>query len=81
MIPGPGFNRINRIFIPTNCNFFSGNLSPKNSEVKRAWPGAISGWVTDREVLSGVRTSEDKVCRKDMCWSVRIVCVLESCQM
>ena len=25
---------------------------------------------------SRVRTSEDKVCRKDMCWSVRIVCVL-----
>jgi len=23
-----------------------------------------------------MRTSEDKVCRKDMCWSVRIVCVL-----
>ena len=22
------------------------------------------------------RMSEDKVCRKDMCWSVRIVCVL-----
>ena len=25
---------------------------------------------------SRVRTSEDKVCRKDMCWSVKIVCVL-----
>ena len=25
---------------------------------------------------SRVRTSEDKVCKKDMCWSVRIVCVL-----
>jgi len=25
---------------------------------------------------SQVRTSEDKVYRKDMCWSVRIVCVL-----
>ena len=23
-----------------------------------------------------VRTSEDKVCRRDMCWSVRIVCIL-----
>ena len=23
-----------------------------------------------------MRTSEDKVCRKDMCWSVKIVCVL-----
>jgi hypothetical protein len=26
----------------------------KNSGVKRAWPGAISGWVTDREVFTGV---------------------------
>ena len=25
---------------------------------------------------SRMRTSEDKMCRKDMCWSVRIVCVL-----
>ena len=25
---------------------------------------------------SRVRTSEDKMCRKDICWSVRIVCVL-----
>ena len=23
-----------------------------------------------------MRTSKDKVCRKDMCWSVTIVCVL-----
>ena len=28
------------------------------------------------EIDSRVRTSEDKVCRKDMCWSVRAVCVL-----
>ena len=28
------------------------------------------------ESYSWVRMSEDKVCRKDMCWSVRIVCVL-----
>ncbi|TVU34842.1 hypothetical protein EJB05_16695, partial [Eragrostis curvula] len=27
--------------------------SRKNSEVKRVWLGVISGWVTDREVLSG----------------------------
>ncbi|TVU50554.1 hypothetical protein EJB05_01930, partial [Eragrostis curvula] len=27
--------------------------SQKNSEVNRAWPGAISGWVTAREVLPG----------------------------
>ena len=41
----------------------------------------FSGWVTDRELLPGVRTSEDKVHRKDMCWSVRVVYVLKSCQM
>ena len=29
---------------------------------------------------SRVRTSEDKVCGKDMCWSVRTIYVLESCQ-
>jgi hypothetical protein len=29
-------------------------LSRKNLEVKRAWPRAILGWVTDREVLSGL---------------------------
>ena len=28
------------------------------------------------ESSSRVHTSEDKVYRKDMCWSVRIVCVL-----
>jgi hypothetical protein len=33
---GPGLNRINRILIPTSCNFFSESPSPKNSEVKRA---------------------------------------------
>ena len=39
--PGPGLNRINRIFIPTSCNFFFGSRSLKNSEVKRAWPREI----------------------------------------
>ena len=48
-----------------------------NSEVKHAWLGEIWGWMTDREVLpSRVRTSEDKVCRKDLCWFVRAVYVL-----
>jgi hypothetical protein len=51
--PGLGLNRIDRILISTSCNFFSGSSSPKNSEVKCAWPGAIWGWVTDREVLPG----------------------------
>uniref|UniRef100_J3N1U1 DUF8039 domain-containing protein n=1 Tax=Oryza brachyantha TaxID=4533 RepID=J3N1U1_ORYBR len=30
-------------------------LSRENSKVKCAWPGAILGWVTDREVISRVR--------------------------
>uniref|UniRef100_J3MDX7 DDE Tnp4 domain-containing protein n=1 Tax=Oryza brachyantha TaxID=4533 RepID=J3MDX7_ORYBR len=42
------------------------SLSQENSKVKCAWPGAILGWVTDREVISRVRMSEDKVRRKDM---------------
>jgi hypothetical protein len=33
---------------------FSGSPPAKNSGVKRAWPEAISGWVTDWEVFSGV---------------------------
>ena len=44
----PGLSRINRVLIPISCNFFSGSRSPKNSEVKRAWPGAIWGWVTGK---------------------------------
>ena len=64
--PDPGLNRINRILILTNCNFFSGSRSAKNSEVKRAWPGAIWGWVTDRKVIPGcarVRTKcAEKIC-------------------
>ncbi len=43
--PDPGLNRINRILISTSCNFFSGKRSPKNSELKRAWPRTIwDGW-------------------------------------
>ena len=33
------------------ATFFSESRSPKNSEVKRAWPGEIWGWVTDREAV------------------------------
>jgi hypothetical protein len=65
---------INRILISTSCNFFSGSPSRKNSNVKRAWPGAMG----DRSGSSfRVRTSEDKVRRKDLCWSVRAVYVLK----
>jgi hypothetical protein len=45
--------RIDRIFIPSRYTFFSGSLTAKNYEVKRAWPEAILGWVTDREVFPG----------------------------
>ena len=52
---------------------FSGSPSLENSKVKRAWPGAMG----DRPGSSSqVRTSEDKVRRKDKCWSVRAVCIL-----
>ena len=61
------------ILIPTSCNFFFGSPSLKNSKVKRAWPGAMG----DRPGSSSrVRMSEDKVRRKDWCWSVRVVLVL-----
>jgi hypothetical protein len=62
-------NRINRVFIPTRCIFFFGSLSRKNLQVKRAWLGAIwDGWPIGK--FYRVRMSEDKVRRKDPCWSV-----------
>ena len=71
---GSGLNRINRILVPTSCNFFSGSPPLKKSKVKRACPGAMG----DRPGSSSrVRTSEDKVHRKDLCWSVRAVYILE----
>ena len=61
------------ILIPISCNFFSGSPSLKNSKVKRAWPGTMG----DRPGSSSwVRTSEDKVRRKDKCWSVRAIYIL-----
>jgi hypothetical protein len=62
-IPPPRLNRINNILIPLSCNFFSGSPPAKNSGVKRAWPEAILGWVTDREVFPGAQ-SEDKNAQK-----------------
>ena len=57
----------------TSCNFFSGSPSLKNSKVKHAGPGAMG----DRPGSSSRgRMSEDKVRRKDWCWSVRAVYVL-----
>ena len=61
------------MLVPTSCNFFSGSPSLKNSKVKRAWPRAMG----DRPRSSSWgRMSEDKVRRKDWCWSVRAVYVL-----
>jgi hypothetical protein len=50
--------------MPIRYTFFSGSTPAKNSGVKRACPGAISGWVTDWEVFPGARTSEDKSAQK-----------------
>ena len=38
--------------------------SRKNSEVKRAWPGAISKWVTYGEIFSGSMRVRTKHARK-----------------
>ncbi|TVU49074.1 hypothetical protein EJB05_00365, partial [Eragrostis curvula] len=43
---------------------WSDTSSRKNSEVKRAWPGAISGWVTDREVVPGCARVRTKCAEK-----------------
>jgi hypothetical protein len=45
---------IDRILIPPRNTFFFESSPAKNSGVKRDWPGAISGWVTDRKIFSGV---------------------------
>jgi hypothetical protein len=68
-IPAQGLIGLIRILIPISCNFFSESPSQKNSKVKRAWLGAMGGRPGSP---SRVRMSEDKVRRKDMCWSVGI---------
>jgi hypothetical protein len=47
-------NRIDRILIPLRYTFFFGSPPAKNPDVKRVWPGAISGPVTDRKVFPSV---------------------------
>jgi hypothetical protein len=51
--PYSRLNRIDRILIPPRYTLFFGSPPAKNSGVKCAWPGAISGWVTNREVFLG----------------------------
>jgi hypothetical protein len=57
-------NRINKIIILSRYTFFSENSTIKNFRVKRAWPRAISRWVTDQKVFPSARTSEDKSAQK-----------------
>jgi hypothetical protein len=52
------------MLIPSRYTFFFGSPPAKNSEVKRVWPGAILGWVTDREVFLSVHKGEQKVHKK-----------------
>jgi hypothetical protein len=66
----PGLNRTDKNIHTNKLKLLFGKLISKNSEVKRAWFRAFSGWVTDQE--EQCRTSEDKVCRKDLCWSVMV---------
>src|SRR5215216_6234894 len=42
-----------RLLISIRNSFFFGSPFGKNSKVKRAQLGVISGWVTDREVAPG----------------------------
>ena len=45
--------RDDRLLISIRNSFFSGSPFRKNSKVKRAQLGVISGWVTGREVAPG----------------------------
>jgi hypothetical protein len=53
-IMAQGLIGFDRTLIPLRYTFFSESSSVKNFGVKRVWLGAISGWVTDREVFPGV---------------------------
>ena len=66
-VSGPSLKEAGR------CNFFSGSPSLKNSKVKHAWPRAMGDRLGSS---SRGRMSEDKVRRKDWCWSVRAVYVV-----
>jgi hypothetical protein len=64
-----GYKLVDRILITLRYTFFSRSLTIKNSGVKRAWPIAILGWVTDREVFPDAHKWE-KVHRKDRVWLI-----------
>jgi hypothetical protein len=40
------------MLIPLRYIFFFGSLTEKNFGVKRVWPRAILGWLTDRKDFS-----------------------------
>ena len=46
----PGVNMIDRILIWVSSNFSSRSSFGKNLKVKRAWAGAIWGWMIEWEV-------------------------------
>jgi hypothetical protein len=63
------------ILILTSCNFFFRKLSSKNSKVKRAdLERRNLGMGDGPKSFSRVRTSEDKMRRKDWYSYVRTVC-------
>ena len=45
--------RDDRLLISARNSFFCGSPFDKNSKVKYAWLGVISGWVTGQEVAPG----------------------------
>jgi hypothetical protein len=62
--PDSRLNMIDRILIPPRYTFFSGSPSAKNPGIKRAWSGAILGWVTNREVFPSVHKWGQKCTEK-----------------
>jgi hypothetical protein len=75
--PGPELNRINRIPIPTSCNFFFESPSSQNSKLSVL---DLERWVTDREILPGCARVRTK-CAEKTCVCLRAVYVLESGQI
>jgi hypothetical protein len=53
-------NRDDRLLISIRNSFFFGSPFGKNSKVKHAQLGVISGWVTDREVSPGCARARTK---------------------
>ena len=56
--------RDGRLLISIRNSLFSGSPFGKNSKVKRAQLGVVSGWVTDREVAPGCARVRTKCAEK-----------------